>query len=192
MEEYLIHSVKWYNFDILMMILESSYILPRCMLKEGIVTDTNNIFNGTKYISLTQKGGADGGRSSYDELVVDNPCLVLKRDNLDLVYPRYVDQHFVTAEEWRKIIFKDDDERHSYYEDELQTKNPISLKSNLVAVGLPVNYLRHNYEGITLEDTLDRVVKILKKNNLDVPIVNSSDYNFADNAKEIERTKILK
>ena len=128
LEPYLFHSVKWKNFDLLVDIINSGYIMPRCMLEEGKITDTNNIFNGTKYISLSQKGIADGERSSYDELVMDgNPCLVLKRDNLDLISPRYVDRNELSPDEWRAILFNDGDERFSYYGDELQTKQKISL-----------------------------------------------------------------
>jgi hypothetical protein len=189
-EPYLFHSVKWHNFDLLIKILESGYILPRNMLEKGLVTDKNNIFNGTKYISLAQKSLADGGRSSYDELIVDSPCFVLKRDNLDLIYPRYADRDYMSNEEWNKILFQDGDERYSYYEDELQTKNPIPLKSNMIALGIPVDYLKYNYDGVSYDDTLAKVAEALKANNLNVPIINSSRYSFADNKEQIEKNTI--
>ena len=43
MEPYLFHGIKWFNYDLLIKIIESGYILPRCMLEPGLVTDQNNI-----------------------------------------------------------------------------------------------------------------------------------------------------
>ena len=190
-EPYLFHSVKWKNFDLLVEIIRSGYIKPRCMLEEGKITDTNNIFNGTKYISLTQKGMADGERSSYDELVMDeNPCLILKKDNLELITPRYADNNEMTTEEWRAILFNDGDERFSYYGDELQTKNMISLKDNLIAIGLPMSYLKTNYDNVDGDEVLANVREALKESGLDVPILDSSFYTFADNEEEMEKSKV--
>ena len=73
MNNYLYHGVKWWNYDLLVEIIKSGYIMPRCELKEGLVTDQNNIFNGTKYISLCQKSLYDPReeylyKSSFDDL----------------------------------------------------------------------------------------------------------------------------
>jgi len=189
-EPYLFHSVKWHNFDLLIKIIESGYILPRNMLKEGTVTDKNNIFNGTKYISLSQKSLVDRGINYYDRFVVDSPCFVLKSDNLDLIYPLYADKDYMSQDEWNSIIFQDSDKRYSYYEDELQTKNPISLQNNLIAVGMPVDYLNNNREGACYDKEVKKVKNALKVMNLNVPIINSSKYDFADNMENIKRNTL--
>ena len=191
MVEYLYHGIKWWDYDLLVKIIESGYLKPRCMLEPGLITDNNNIFNGTKYLSLTEKVRVDGGRSSYDERIWGNPCFVLKRDNLDLIHPRYVEMDFLSDEEQRKILFSDNDERYSYYEDEVQVKDKISLKSNLVAIGLPMYDLDGSHDNDSKLKLFGDIKRALLGNDIDVPIVNSSVFDFADNDEAIEKTKIL-
>jgi hypothetical protein len=90
-------------------------------------------------------------------------------------------------EEWRKLIFRDDGERVTYFADELQTKDRISLHSNLIAVGLPKAVLNYEKNG---EETFERIQKTLRDKGLSVPIIDSSVYSFCDNAETIENNKI--
>jgi len=195
MEPYLLHGIKWNNFDLLVKILESGYILPRKDIEKGLVTDRNNLFNGNTHISLCQKSlykswMEDTYQCSFDSFIFNSPCLVLKKDNINLIYPRRItilDKNTMSPEEWRSLLFRDDGERVTYFADELQTKDKISLHTNLIAVGLPKAVLSYNKDG---EETLSKVEKTLRENGLSVPIIDSSVYSFCDNAETIEKNKI--
>ena len=191
MNNYLYHGVKWWNYDLLVEIIKSGYIMPRCMLPKEANQDTNNIFNGTKYISLTEKVRLDGERSSYEEVIYGNPCFVLKRDYIDLIHPKFIEKEMMTPEDYRKILFSDADERFSYYGDEVQTKDKISLKSNLVAIGLPVYDLDATFDNEGKLRLFGSIKEALLGHDIDVPIVNSSLYDFADDEEAIERSKII-
>ena len=198
MNDYLYHGVKWKNYDLLVKILESGYILPRCMLEEGLVTDRNNIFNGTKYISLCKKtlidfDLIDAFSSSYDSFIVNSPCLVLKNNNLNLIHPRIItaaERESIGREEWQALLYRDDDERLTYFVDELQSKDPISLKDNLVAVGLPLDDLEFGMDIGEREKILTDISTVLKKKGYDVPLLDSCMYSFADNEESMNRSKI--
>lgn len=193
-EPNLCHGIRWYNYDLLKEILNSGYIMPRCMLKEGLVTDENNIFNGTKYISLCQKSLGDDYlkhlyRLSYDECIVGKPCLILNNKGINLIYPNQLsifDVDQISPEEWKKIIFKDDDIRYSYYMDELQTKDVISLSNNLLAVGLPISNMNRNIDKEKKEQIIEDIYTIIKE-KYNVPLIDSTDYSFADNEENIKK-----
>ena len=191
MNKYLYHGIKWGNYDLLIKILESGFILPRCMIEDIDKDDHNNIFNGTKYISLTDKVLLDGERSSYEEVIVDSPCFVLRRDNISLIQPKYVDWDEVSIDEKRKILYSDSDERYSYYGDEVQTKEQRSLKSNLVAIGLPMYDLDFTHDKNAKLRLFGDIKKALSGMDIDVPILNSSLYSFADDDENIEKSKII-
>lgn len=198
MEPYLFHGIRWYNFDILMKIIESGFILPRCQLGKDVVNDKNNIFNGEKYISLSQKSLNEEGmlgyyKSAYDDYIVGKPCLVLKNKTIKLIFPELLsmfDKDYMSPEEWNKMIFNDDDTRHSYYMDELQTDNPISLKENLIAVGLPIRNMKKNIGEEETYKIFEKVSKLVKEKGYDVPIIDSSSYSFADNEERINESVI--
>lgn len=199
MKNYLYHGIKWFDYKLLVKILENGYIVPRCMLKDGISSDTNNLFNGNKYISLCQKslwGELDKleYKCSFDDYIFNRPALVLKRENIDIAYPNLitkVESGMMSPEKWKKITFNDDDERYSYYSDELQTKEKISLKDNLIAVGLPGNHLKRQLSTDEAKQILKSVKEALIKSELDVPILDSSIYSFADDEECIKKN-ILK
>ena len=145
MEPYLYHGIKWYNYDLLLRIIKSGYIMPRCNLETGLITDKNNIFNGTKYISLCQKTLGDDDesvfKSSFNDFIYNKPNLVLKNNNIKIIYPNCMtlfDKDMMSPAEWNKMIFNDNDERVTYYLDEVQTKDNISLKDNLTCSALDI------------------------------------------------------
>ena len=195
MEPFLYHGIKRYNLDLLKTILQSGEIKARCDLKEGLIKDENNIFNGTKYISLCEKalysGYAEGHtRVSYDEFINNQICLVLKNDNIKLIFPDVIDLDFLSPEEWAAIKFKADDHRYTYFEDEVQTKDRIKLKDNLVAIGLPMEYLMYSYSKDEIRDICEQLKSIMEEQGYTVPIVNSSKYSFADDYDKIEENRI--
>lgn len=199
MESFLFHGIKWRDYDLLVNIIESGYILPRCMIDYDFSNDKNNIFNGTKYISLSDKGLVNQGAidiywCAYDEFIVDQPSLVLKKDNLKIIHPKIITRHqrdLLSNEEWRAMLYDDDsEERLTYYMDEVQVKEPISIRDNLVAVGIPSDYLNYVLKKDEANELIDRVNSAVKKNGIDVPIVDSCMYSFADNERNIEKHKI--
>ena len=200
MEPFLYHGIKWNNYSLLVKILKSGYIFPRCMLEDGLVTDKNNIFNGTKYISLCQKSLFDVHmegifRCSFDEYILNKPALVLKNENIKLIYPEnltMLDKDMMSPEEWRNIIFNDGEKRFSYYLDELQTDDAISLKDNLLAVGIPLSIFSKQYTKVEQQKILTEIKSIILKEYDNIPIVDSSIYNFADDEKCLKKNTIFK
>ena len=195
MEPFLYHGIKRYNEELLEKILKDGYLRPRCELNEGLVTDQNNIFNGTEYISLCEKalysGYAEGHtRVSYDEFINNQICLVFKNDNIKLIFPDVIDLDFLSPEEWASIKFKDGEHRYTYFEDEVQTKDKISLKDNLVAIGLPMEYMMYSYSKDDIRGICDHLKNIMEEQGYSVPIVDSSKYSFADDYDKIEENRI--
>ncbi len=195
MEPFLFHGVKRCNLELLEKILTSGYIKPRCELEEGLVTDQNNIFNGTEYISLCQKSLFDGYpdghiRVSFEEFIKGQITLVLKPDNIKLIFPNIIDLDFLSPQEWAEIKFKDGEPRYTYFEDEVQTKNDISLKDNLIAVGLPLERLREKYNEKEINDLTERLHNLMLEQGYDAPIIDSTMDSFADDYEEIEGHKI--
>ena len=194
MEPYLYHGIKWNNVDLLKDILNSGYILSRRKLNNKIV-DKNNIFNGDRYISLCQKTLIDNYmrcdyRIAYDDYIVNKPCIVLKNNNIKLIYPNLItmlDKDCMSSEEWHNIIFKNDENRYSYYMDELQVEDEVDLKENMIAVGLPISYIDFNYKENEKKELLDSIYNILEKKYPNIDIIDSSRYSFADNEEEIKK-----
>ncbi len=198
MEPFLLHGIKWNNYDLLLSIIDQGYILPRSM-QENPPEDRNNIFNGDDYTSFCQKSLMDGYmfelyRCSFDDFILNKPTLVLKADNVNLIYPRnmtMLEKDMMSTDEWRKLICNNEGERVSYYGDELMTKDKVSLKDNLIAIGLPMDDLKMSYSEEQIEDLVSKIKDGLGKlGREDVPIVNSSIYSFADNMEEIENARI--
>ena len=195
MEQFLYHGIKNYNVDLLEKILISGYIKPRSGL-EGLITDQNNIFNGTDYISLSQKSRYGGPtpeghvRVSYEEFIYNQLCLVLKPNNINLIIPTLIDLDFLPREEWNNIKYKNGDTRYTYYQDEVQTKDNINLKNNLVAIGLPLEYLRYSYSNDQIKLMCDRLHTIMQIQGYDVPILDSSKFSFADDYDRISKNEI--
>ena len=195
MEPYLFHGIKWYNYDLLLKILESGYILPRCMQKEE-VTDKNNIFSGTKYISLCQNSlntGSELYKSAYDDFIYGRPMFVLDNKKIDYIYPNLMtlfESDMMSPDEWHSIIFSDSLPRYTYYCDEVQTDKEISLKDSLLAVGLPLSHLKMNYSPEEVKTLLNKTKAILLEMEKDIPVINSSEYHCAQDEEMIKKYTI--
>ncbi len=189
-EPYIYHGFKHYRVDILISVLNSGFILPRCMINDESLKDNNNLFNGNKYISLCQKSIIDDGlinvyRCSFNERIFNNLCVVI--DNVEsLLYPDLIEWDYTSKEDLNKILFKDGKLRRSYYQDELQTEIPISI-TKFIAVGYPKSYFETIYGEEQCMKILKTIKRELEKHNLDIPIVNSGYYDFADNSEHIKK-----
>ena len=195
MKSYLYHSIKFYNFDTLYKILDSGYILPRCMIKGSESFDRNNIFNGTKYISLTMKTLMGENeryyyRSSYDEVIAGSLCIVIDKFK-DIIFPSYLDWDMTSREETNKILFKDGPDRYSYYLDEVQTDKKIPI-SNFIAIGYPNANFEYRLGTLKNKKQLLEIKEALVKHNLIIPIINSDVYSFADNEDNIKKYTLVK
>ncbi len=196
MQPYYYHSIRNLNMERLIQILDSGYILPRAMM-ENKPSDKNNIFNGNNWISLTQKTLMDDDmlyeyRSSYDELIPGSICFVIEPNIEGIKFPNYIDPEFGYYYEGKDILFSDGDERFSYYLDEVQTNKPIPT-SKMLAVGYPLNR-RLNECGIKqVKSEIAFIKSTLERNNLSIPIIDSSEYDFADTEEKIQESnkKIL-
>lgn len=189
-EPYIFHGFKHYRVDILLSVLNSGFILPRCMINDESLKDSNNLFNGNKYISLCQKSIIDEGlvriyRSSFDERIFNNLCVVIDRVE-GLLYPDLIEWDYTGKEELDKILFKDGNLRRSYYQDELQTANPIPI-TKFIAVGYPEFHFEINYGKEQSIKILRTIKDELERHNLDIPIVDSGYYDFADNSERIKK-----
>ena len=195
MEPYLYHGIRFNNIETLYKILDSGFILPRCMIKGSENFDRNNIFNGTKYISLTMKTLMDEHdleyyRSSFDEVILGSLCIVIDGFK-DIVFPSYVDWDRISTEEAKRILFKDDDQRYSYYLDEVQTNKRIPI-SNFIAIGYPNYTFEYHLGTINNKEQLLRLKERLLTHGLDIPIVDSSSYYFADDRDNIKKYTLVK
>lgn len=189
-EPYMYHGFKFYKIETLLKVLESGFILPRCMTKDENLDDKNNIFNGTKYISLSQKSLIDDSmtgiyRNSFDERVFNNLCVVM--DGVTgIIYPNLLEWDYIGENELKHILFSDDPVRHSYYQDELQTDKPIPI-TKIIAVGYPKAYFEKTFGKEQSDRNLELIRNELAKHNMDIPIVNSGNYDFADNMECIKK-----
>lgn len=195
MKSYYFHSIRNFSVERLIQVLDTGYILPREMMNNP-PSDKNNIFNGNKWISLTQKTLMDDEmsrfyRSSYNELVPGSICLVLEPNVEGITFPNYVDPEFDYYEQTgRKVLFSDDDTRFSYYLDEVQTNKPIPT-SKIIAIGYPLQYkLEKNEEKEKIEEEITSIKSALERNDLNIPLIDSSHYDFADDEEKIRTSEI--
>ncbi len=186
MEPYLYHGIKFKNIEVLLEILSTGFIVPRSMQKHPI-EDNLNIFNGNKYISLSQKSLIEDGmrwmaRVSFDVIIHNNINIVIN-NFLDIIYPDLVNWDCLSPQEARRIRLCDDRQRCSDCMDEVQTDKPIP-KSNFIAIGYPTT-LRSNPEERDAD--IRRIYEAIKRAELDIPVVDSSHYDFADTQEHIKR-----
>ncbi len=192
MESYFYHRFRNFNLDTLLRVFDSGFILPRKMIVNG-VDDANNIFNGNSYISLVQKTLMTDDmcryfRSAYNELIQGNLCVVISSEIDGIVYPNYIDFGFDDSSVFNN---KNDDSpyRYSYYMDEVQTAIPIPI-SKFIAIGYPI---AHFTREKTKDEIVNDIITIKKKLNdkkINIPIIDSTNSEFADDEKQIELSKI--
>lgn len=193
MESYYFHHFRNYNIETLIQVLNSGFILPRCMMSNPPV-DKNNIFNGDQWISLTQKTLMDEGmcyyfRSAYNELVPGNVCVVISSDIEGVVFTNYVRCEWAfSQEEKERIFFNDGKERFSYYLDEVQTNIPIPV-SKFIAIGYPISHFKESKSDREIILDIKTIESAILKSGIDIPILDSTSYCFADDSKQMELSK---
>ena len=193
MEAFLYHGIRDYNLDKLINILQSGFILKRSELTEEYnKKDENEIdFNGENWISLTQKSlfdpYYDSPRvSSFDRFIYNHICLVLQNHYKDLAFTNFVDFDMYGSSYFRNITKGDSKERYSCFVDEVQTNKNIPV-SDVIAIGYPKNYLDGKKD---VDSDIERIKNTLNEIKLSIPIVDSSNYDFADNHENIKKYTI--
>ncbi len=195
MEPYLYHAIKNYDLDRLINILKTGYILPRKMLGEKYRPNrgTKLDLNGESWISLCQKSlyddtYADIYPSSFEMLVKDNLSVVISPDIEGINYPNFVSYDELGPSAIKSLIRDDSPTRYSTYLDEVQTNIPIPT-SKFIAIGYPKEHLEELHERNTKEE-IDAIRKVLDEENLSIPVIDSSSYEFADTEEKIKKLVI--
>ena len=189
MESYYYHRFRNFNLNTLFKVIESGFILPRKMIVNG-VSDANNIFNGNSYISLAQKTLMTDDmykhfRSSYNELIQGSLCAVISPEIEGIVYPNYFDCEYGTS----FIISDDSTERYSYYLDEIQTAVPIPT-SKFLAIGYPMTHFKTKKNSEEIIEEIITIERELKNHGIEIPIIDSTRNDFADDEEQIQLSKI--
>lgn len=191
MEAYYFHGFRKFNMKALENVMRTGFILPRD--KTQIYTDGNNLYNGDFWISLCQKTLIDdyyyyfgSPIVSYDAFIYKNICVVIDPEKVEgarLVSVINSDYHSSKEIAW--LARKDNYNRISCYEDEIQTNVPVPT-SSFLAVGYPL--INSKSED---EKNVKYIYSLLDKYNLNIPVLDSSIYSFADDTDEMKKSKIL-
>ena len=195
MEPFLYHGIRDYNINRLINILKEGYILPKRMLKDEFKIERKNQidFTGQNWISLSQKSlydeyYAEDSPSMFDVHVYNHPCVVIDPSIEGLKYPTFLLYDEYNPDYIKSLIDDNSNERYSVYSDELQTNIPIPT-SKFLAIGYPKEHYieekKENYKK-ELEDLKDTLLEL----NLNIPVVDSSYYDFADTKEKIKEYKI--
>ncbi|MBR1385401.1 MAG: hypothetical protein IJ568_01080 [Bacilli bacterium] len=185
MEPFLYHGIRDYNIDKLINILKVGYVLPNKMLEKEFRNNNKEELStsGNSWICVTQKSLYDdyygeNCPSTFDLYIYNHPCIVIDNNIKGIKYPTQIVIDFYGREYLEKLIKDDSEERYSPFMDELQTNIPIP-KDKFLAIGYPTKYYNGKY--------LSEIEKTLKNANLDIPIVDSSIYEFADSYDNIKK-----
>jgi len=192
MEPYYFHGFRNCNLETLYKVLECGFILPRKDIKETLENETN-LYNGENWISLCQKSLADDFMArryttSYDEIIYNNLCVVIDSNLKDVVDTIYIPSDYFYEDMRKKLVYDQSRVRYSSFIDEVQTDEPISIK-NFLAIGYPLNRFK---EKETIEHNIEELEKKLEQAGLNIPILNSSMYDFGDSKEHFELSKIIK
>lgn len=193
MEPYFFHGFRDYNIETVYKVLKSGFILPRKMVEDA-KTDCNNIFNGNAWISLSQKSLIDEHvlrrfRVSYGEWIPDHLCAVISPNIEGIVYTDYVEKDEFYGPIRKRVVYDENPRRFSYYLDEIQTNVPISVK-DFLAIGYPISYFSTTKSKEEMDKEIEELYRRLDSMELDIPVIDSSSYNFADNKEQIAKSKI--
>lgn len=190
MSDYIFHGIKFYDFERLHQIIDTGYILPRKMMGENKPNDDFNLFNGTEYISLSMPSqGSDRLArvygSAYKRYIFSNLCFVLD-DIPNLEYPVLMFEDDIYLDEYQKMLRSDEGLRYSYFMDEVMTKDKIPL-SKVVAIGYPKGCIEDRFDEDRANMELKALFEHLDRKNINVPVVDSTYYGFADNEEAIKK-----
>lgn len=83
---------------------------------------------------------------------------------------------YLPYNEWEKIANKKTKHRYSYAHNEYQVKQLIPIEM-IKAIGLPQRYLRLTNQENLIDIYKNDILELMKKYNIDLPIVDTSNYN---------------
>lgn len=201
-EPYLYHGIKLGDTNKLIEIINSGFILPKKEIVEYKNPNPELIsFNGDSWISLSQKSliEDENGEAAFDMFIYNHPCFVIRHGIKGLNYTSYLNKddyynlHSYSvrngkikttdvSELIKEFLEEHSETRYSSYIDEVQTNVPISMKE-IIAVGVP--------KDATRDEDIERVRRTLEEAQMNVPILDSSRYDFADNQICMKKSKIL-
>lgn len=164
---FLYHGIRFQNhLEKLEQIFESNAILAG-NYQEYYYTYSDNCNEG-EYISLL--GFSDYRDLEYKTFVMPNISLVIspKCNAIKTIYLPY--------EEWEVISKRNPKNRYSYAHGEYQVKQMIPIDM-VKAVGLPARYLRLTNQEYLIETYKNDILELMNKYNLELPIVDTSNYN---------------
>ena len=194
MEPNLFHGIRDYNLYKLINILKCGYILPRKDLEEKYrYKNIDEVdLNGNEWISLSQKSLYDEymgslSLSSFYRFSYNHLCFVIKNNFKDIHYTNFIDFDLYGSAFFKSMVKDDSNERYSSFMDEVQTNIPIP-RSDFLAIGYPKKAFQ---EKCDVKKDLRMIKEILENTNTDIPIVDSSYYDFADNKEKIKKYTIV-
>ena len=198
MEPYLYHGIRDYDLNRLISILKTGYILPRKMLpdKFQVKRSFRFDFNCQSWISLSQKSLYDDyyedcNPSAFERYIYNHLCAVIDSDIEDKRIVNHIFYDYYGPESLNNLISDQNKDRYSTYMDEVQTSVPIPI-DKFLAIGYPKKYYQSNDKNPEeIKKELQLIRTILDKKAVDLPIIDSSIYDFADTKEDIEKSKIL-
>lgn len=196
MNPYLYHGIRDYNLSRLINILDTGFILPKKMLPDSFKIDRKDELDltGKSWISLCQKTLYDDfyketNPSAFEVDIFNHICAVIDNNIDGLHYTNHLLLDFFGPKYIMSMVKDDSEERYSTYLDEVQTKNPVPT-SKFIAIGYPKSFFEEHDTKRNVTNELDILAKKLKEKNLNIPIVDSSYYDFADDEEQIKKLTI--
>lgn len=197
MEPYLYHGIRDYNLDRLINILKCGFILPKKMLGEQYKIERKDQLDltGDSWISFCQKSiydenFAEISPSSFDRHVFNHMCAVVDFpiDNLEYTIHRIYDHY--GPEFFKRVVQDNNRTRYSVYSDEVQTDKPVPT-SKFLAIGYPREFfLSQDKTEEQVQKELKLIRDCLDEQQLPIPIIDSSHYDFADTMAHIKKYTI--
>lgn len=165
---FLYHGIRSYNsLEKLEGIFKDKVILAGNYQKDSYYSYDDNCNNG-EYISLANID--NDYNLTYQTFVMPNISLVISPEC------KAIKTIYINYDEWEKIKDLDTFNRYSYANNEYQVKESISF-DYVKAIGFPKEYLRRTNQENKFEEYFNCVFELMKKYNLDLPIVDTSNYN---------------
>jgi hypothetical protein len=174
------------------------YILPKKMLPDEFKVNRSNQLNlnGESWISLSQKTLYDDfygdiNPSSFECHVHNHMCAVIDSNIEDKKIVNHILYDYYGSRYINDLIDDNSEERYSTFMDEVQTRKPVSVTSFL-AIGYPLKYYQScKKDSKEIKKELEYIKEILEIKSLNLPVIDSSYYDFADNKENIEKNTIL-
>ena len=182
-ENFLYHGIRFQNhLEKLEKIFQDKAILAANYQKDFQYTYDDNCNEG-EYISLA------ASNNEYDLVykifILENISLVISSEcnAIKTIYLPY--------EEWIKLDNRKTKNRYSYATNEYQVKKEIPL-SLIKAIGIPTRYLNQTNKSHLIDIYLSDILELMKKYNIDLPIVDTTNYNYPLYTPKKHITKKLK